>query len=89
MIVFTITVPFGYFDPTFRRLAYTFFNPVCALESGPLLVNGLRLIFGHFCQPSVYAGSPFAVVLADATTATAEQSAATATSATTFVRTRP
>lgn len=44
------------FEPTFRLLAWTFFRPVCALESGPVLLNGLRLIFGQFCQPSVYEG---------------------------------
>ena len=33
-----------------------------------MLVNGFLLIRGHFCQPSVYEGRPFAVVRADATT---------------------
>ena len=86
-IVFTITVPFGYFPRTFVLLAYTFFTPSCALESGPVLVNGLRLIFGQLCQPFVYAGSPFASLRADATTTTADARAATATSTRTRART--
>lgn len=43
-----MTVPFGYFAPTFFLLAYTFFMPWCALDSGPVLVKGFLLIFGHF-----------------------------------------
>ena len=47
-IDFTITVPSGYRLPIFFLLAYTFFTPACALDSGPVLVNGFLLTLGHF-----------------------------------------
>ena len=86
-IVLTITVPFGYLDPTLRLLAYTFFTPACALDRGPVLVKGFLLMRGHFCQPFVYAGRPLAFVRADATTTTDDARAATATIARSFART--
>jgi hypothetical protein len=60
---------------------------VWAVLSGPLSRNGFALIRGQRCQPSVYEGSPFAVVRAVATTTTAAAKATTATIAISFART--
>jgi len=49
--------------------------------------KGFLVIRGHFCQPYVYEGRPFAVVLAQAATITVEASATTTEIARSFALT--